>query len=91
MHYADVVSWTNVSNKLLNALILTLNKPFPFFVVWLGSENLMFHNAAVGHLQQQENQNTSTTKTVLTRTTVRKKGITAHYPHLINKADKTKT
>ena len=41
--FADLVSWTNVSNKLLSALILTSNKPFSFFVVWLGSENLMFH------------------------------------------------
>jgi len=43
MLYVDLVSWTNVSNKLLNALILTSNKPFSFFVVWFGSENLMFH------------------------------------------------
>jgi len=42
MLYVDLVSWTNVSNKLLNPLILTSNKPFSFFVVWLGSENLMF-------------------------------------------------
>ena len=32
--------WTNVSNKPLDTIILTYNKPFSFFVVWLGSENL---------------------------------------------------
>jgi hypothetical protein len=42
MHYVYLVSWTNLSNKPLATIILTFNKPFSFFVVWLGSENLVF-------------------------------------------------
>ena len=34
--------WTNDSNKPLKTIILTLNTPFSFFVMWLGSENLIF-------------------------------------------------
>ena len=34
--------WTNVSNKPLKTIILTFNIPFSFFVMWLGSENLIF-------------------------------------------------
>ena len=43
MHlFVALVSWMNISNKKLKILYLSLNKPFSFNVVWLGSENLMY-------------------------------------------------
>jgi hypothetical protein len=38
MHYVDLLSWTNVSNKHLKALILTTNILSSLFVAWMGSE-----------------------------------------------------
>jgi len=42
VHYVYLVSWTNLSDKPLKTIILTFNKPLSFFVVRLGSENLIF-------------------------------------------------
>ena len=42
MHSVYLVSYTNISKKRIKTIILILIKPFLYFVVWCGNENVIF-------------------------------------------------